>query len=96
MDGLFPDDKEQVHHELIQFGSGVIVAKERKVVLAEHAKTVHSQFVDQEQHLRYILCDLLLKFSNHLENIVIAEDSVHPDDYFPHDDKNILFNLNVD
>lgn len=65
-------------------------------MLAEHAETVHSEFVDEKQNFRDIFCNFLLQFSNNFDDIVIAKHGIHSDDDFPHDDKDVFLYLNVD
>ena len=65
-------------------------------MLTEHAKTVHSQLVNEEKYLRDILSNFLLKLSYDLENIVVSKHSVHSHNDFPHDDEDVLLNFDID
>ena len=64
-------------------------------MLAEHAEAVHAEFINQEEHFRHVFRDFFLKFTDDLENIVVSEDSVHSDDNFSHDYKNIFLHFNI-
>ena len=65
-------------------------------MLAEHAETVHSQFVNEKKDLRDVFSDFFLKLSNNFEDIVVSKDGVHSDDDFADDDENVFLDLNVD
>jgi hypothetical protein len=96
MDGFFADYKEQVHHELVELGSGIVVGKEGEIMLTEHAKTIHSKFVNEVQDFRDGFGDFLLELSDYFENIVVAKNCVHSDDDLSHDDKYIFLYLAID
>lgn len=95
MNSLLANDEEQIHHQLVELGGGVVVGEQGEVVLAEHAETVHTQLVDKIHHLRHRLRQLLLQLTHHLNNIIIPEHRLHPHHNLPHYQKHILLYLNI-
>jgi hypothetical protein len=65
-------------------------------MLAEHGEAVHSEFVDKVEDFWYGFSNFFFQLCDDFEDVIIAEDSFHSDDYFPDDEKDVFFYFCVD
>lgn len=64
-------------------------------MLTEHAKTVHANFIDEIKHLGDSLCNFLLQLVHNFKDVVVAEHSLHSNDDFSHNQKDIFLDLDI-